>query len=238
MTGHATRVAHVAPYTHATRNFGTGKRNDERNAGATATGHSPMTASELRTQLRAQQQRNRGVALDATKAPEVARKVAPLRPETPATANGHDAHKTEANSEIPNNTERKERGGRDAQQAAQQHEAASIESPYENPLVARCMHRVLPNATADHDAGNLTARAVVEYHLTDDSKGGTLIDPDGPASAVRELRWRYAHRVDWPALLATFEAREHVADREAAALIRRLMADDFRAATKWPVILR
>ena len=33
-------------------------------------------------------------------------------------------------------------------------------------------------------------RAVVSYDLIGD-KGGLLIDPDGPASAVRELAWRF-----------------------------------------------
>lgn len=75
----------------------------------------------------------------------------------------------------------------------------------------------------------LPTRAVVEYRLSD-SKGGTLIDPAGAVSAVRELHWRYGVRVDWPALLAMFEAREQDADREAADLIQRPMADDFRAA--------
>jgi hypothetical protein len=59
-----------------------------------------------------------------------------------------------------------------------------------------------------------------------EGSGGLLIDPAGPASAVRELHWRFGDRLDWPALLATFEARERHADREAAALIRHLMARD------------
>jgi hypothetical protein len=71
------------------------------------------------------------------------------------------------------------------------------------------------------------SRAVVEYGLTD-GKGGTLIDPAGPVSAVQELRWRFGDRVDWPALLRAFEALEQDADREAASLIRKLMADDYR----------
>ena len=67
-------------------------------------------------------------------------------------------------------------------------------------------------------------RAVVQYGLID-GKGGTLIDPAGAVSAVRELHWRFGARVDWPALLLMFEAREHDADREAADLILRMMRD-------------
>lgn len=64
-------------------------------------------------------------------------------------------------------------------------------------------------------------RAVIRFGLTD-GKGGLLIGPAGPVSAVHELHGRYGNRVDWPALLRTFEAREQEADREAAALIRRI----------------
>lgn len=67
-------------------------------------------------------------------------------------------------------------------------------------------------------------RAVVSYDLIGD-RGGLLIDPDGPASAVRELDWRFGNRLDWPALLAMFDVREQDADREAADLIRRLMTE-------------
>lgn len=65
-------------------------------------------------------------------------------------------------------------------------------------------------------------RAVVSYDLID-GRGGTLIDPAGPESAVRELHWRFSDRIDWPVLLHAFEARADVADREAATLIRKLM---------------
>src|SRR5690349_5310530 len=71
------------------------------------------------------------------------------------------------------------------------------------------------------------ARAVVPYMLVD-GKGGLLIDPDGITSAVRELDWRYGSRLDWAALLRSFEERERSADREAAALIRRLISETHR----------
>lgn len=83
------------------------------------------------------------------------------------------------------------------------------------------MHRVSQDATTGEAA---QTHAVVEYLLADGG-AGTLIDPDGATSAVHTLHWRYGHRLDWPALLATFGAREHDADRKAADLIRRLMTE-------------
>jgi hypothetical protein len=56
-------------------------------------------------------------------------------------------------------------------------------------------------------------------------RGGLLIDPNGAASAVHELLWRFGARVNWKALLAAFQRREQDADAEAVALIRKLMAD-------------
>jgi hypothetical protein len=70
----------------------------------------------------------------------------------------------------------------------------------------------------------LAKRTVVDYQ-TVDGAAGTLIDPDGSVSAVHTLRWRYGQRLDLVALLRTFQARERAADREAATLIRRILAD-------------
>ena len=66
-----------------------------------------------------------------------------------------------------------------------------------------------------------TTRVVIAYDLID-GKGGLLIDPDGAVSGVRELHWRFGDRLNWPALLHHFQLREQDADREAAALIRRV----------------
>lgn len=86
--------------------------------------------------------------------------------------------------------------------------------------VALQRSRFLENATAVQPTAT---RAVVPYDFVK-GKGGLLIDSDGFESAVHELHWRYGNRVDWPALLRSFEAREHLADREAATLVRKLMA--------------
>jgi len=67
-------------------------------------------------------------------------------------------------------------------------------------------------------------RAVVEYQFKAGG-GGTVIDPRGNQSAIEDLHWRFGYRLDWPALLAMFEAREADAEREAVDLIRRLMRD-------------
>jgi hypothetical protein len=214
MNSPATRVAPVAPPTHATRNFGTDKRNNGRNANATSMVHVPMTACELRAQLRAQQERNRGVAPGATGSPFVAPKVAP----SVARQSGQCQAAPLAFVD-----------GQQAQQGAQHGDEAPLNSLYENTAVAPCMYRVLASAT-DVENDTRGTPTVVNYLLTN-SKGGTLIDPDGSEAAVRELHWRFGDRVDWPALLAMFEAREQRADREAVALIRRLMADTYREAS-------
>ena len=160
-------VARVAPPIYATRNNGSDMRNSDRNDCATAIPRAPMTAQELRAQLRAQQPRNNGVA--------------------------HGVCFTS-----------------------------------ESCAVALRVPTVLENATTVPEPAR---RAVVEYDLTD-GRGGTLIDPDGITSAIHELHWRFRDRVDWPALLRMFEAREQHADREAATLIHRLMADDYYRAAK------
>lgn len=101
--------------------------------------------------------------------------------------------------------------------------AAAISSTTHPPRVVAVTQR-RADAPAASPGAAAHPHAVVEYRLTD-SKGGTLIDPDGVVSAVNELHWRFGDRVDWQALLAMFKAREHQADREAVALIRRIMAD-------------
>lgn len=128
-----------------------------------------------------------------------------------------------------------------AQQATQQqrnsvaplHSVAGIQSaqqPRNSSATVDATNRAVFEAALLHDSkpvARATAaqqRAVVEYRLIA-GKGGLLIDPAGAASAVRELDWRYGARVDWPALLAMFEAREQDADREAADLIRRMIRD-------------
>ena len=55
--------------------------------------------------------------------------------------------------------------------------------------------------------------------------GGTLIDPDGPVSAVKVLHDTYGDRMDWGDLLEAFEERAGIAEfegnetRQAAELI-------------------
>ncbi len=69
-------VAVVAHPMHATRNSGGVARNSARNDDATGDRPLPMTASELRAQLRAQQTRNNGVAQGDRETPVVAYEVA------------------------------------------------------------------------------------------------------------------------------------------------------------------
>jgi hypothetical protein len=185
-----------------------------------------MTGTALRMQLRMQQQRNNAVASGATEGAFVAPTVA---------ADGADAIGRERAKERQSTSGSHhavlpvpDKGETTVQQAMQQPHSPSIESPYENLAVARCMHRVVLSAT-DGAAHALNTLAVVHYSLLD-AKGGTLIDPNGPATAIRELHWRFGARVDWRALLAMFEARAQAADREAADLIRRLTANDCRDA--------
>jgi hypothetical protein len=187
-------------YTRATRNNTESERNSPRNADATHGRPLPMTGSALRAQLRMQQARNNAVAQGAQKAPEVAHKVAAVASGVAVVAAAPEQSAA-------------------AQQPAQQQMLDTSTVTYEETSVARCRHRVFNSATPDP----LAARAVVSYQLADGS-GGLLIDPAGPASAVCELHWRFGERLDWRDLLATFEARERLADRKAAALIRRLMA--------------
>jgi hypothetical protein len=55
--------------------------------------------------------------------------------------------------------------------------------------------------------------------------GGTVIDPDGPVSAVKVLFDTYGDRLDWDDLLEAFEERAGIAEfegnetRQAAELI-------------------
>lgn len=44
--------------------------------------------------------------------------------------------------------------------------------------------------------------------------GGTLIDPDGPVSAVEVLHQTYGDRLDWDDLLEHFEERSGIAEFE------------------------
>ena len=44
--------------------------------------------------------------------------------------------------------------------------------------------------------------------------GGTVIDPDGPVSAVEVLRQTYGDRMDWDDLLEQFEERAGIAEFE------------------------
>ena len=44
--------------------------------------------------------------------------------------------------------------------------------------------------------------------------GGTLVDPDGPVSAVEVLRQTYGDRLDWDDLLEAFEERAGIAEFE------------------------
>ena len=46
--------------------------------------------------------------------------------------------------------------------------------------------------------------------------GGTVIDPDGPASAVKGLFDTYGDRLDWDDLLEAFEERAGIAEFEGS----------------------
>ena len=58
-------------------------------------------------------------------------------------------------------------------------------------------------------------RIVLTYHFRS-SGGGVLIDPDGAATAVRDLLERYGNRLDLPALHRHLLA---VGEHDAASLI-------------------
>lgn len=72
---------------------------------------------------------------------------------------------------------------------------------------------------ASNDAESDTVRAIVTFRLSDGpDKGGVLIDPDGIASAVRDLIDRYGARLDLGDLLQQVERialAEHTAMRQA-----------------------
>ena len=53
----------------------------------------------------------------------------------------------------------------------------------------------------------------LQFKLVGNS-GGTVIDPDGPVSAVNVLRETYGERVDWDDLLECFEERAGIAEFE------------------------
>ena len=46
--------------------------------------------------------------------------------------------------------------------------------------------------------------------------GGTVIDPDGPVSAVKALFDTYGDRMDWDDLLEAFEERAGIAEFEGS----------------------
>ncbi len=46
--------------------------------------------------------------------------------------------------------------------------------------------------------------------------GGTVIDPDGPASAVKALHETYGDRLDWHGLQEAFEERAANTERSGA----------------------
>ena len=79
----------------------------------------------------------------------------------------------------------------------------------------------------------------LQFKLVGNS-GGTVIDPDGPVSAVNVLRETYGERVDWDDLLECFEERagiaefeghmaRHEAEQLAADAVRRLIETRFRS---------
>lgn len=49
--------------------------------------------------------------------------------------------------------------------------------------------------------------------------GGTLIDPDGPVSAVEVLRQTYGDRMDWDDMLEAFEERAAIAQHDGGSPI-------------------
>lgn len=62
--------------------------------------------------------------------------------------------------------------------------------------------------------------------------GGTVIDPDGPASAVKALHETYVDRMDWDDLLEQFEERAGILEFEGKlerTEAERIAADSVRA---------
>ena len=62
--------------------------------------------------------------------------------------------------------------------------------------------------------------------------GGTVIDPDGPSSAVKALHETYGDRLDWDDLLEHFEERAGILEFEGKlerAEAERIAADSVRA---------
>lgn len=62
--------------------------------------------------------------------------------------------------------------------------------------------------------------------------GGTIIDTDGPVSAVQALQETYGDRLDWADLLEAFEERAGILEFEGKlerAEAERIAADSVRA---------